>query len=62
MQKFSKKRTIRFRLIRELYGEGKANRVLMILARRIREGLSEHSYAARIYGDEFAIFLPCRGL
>lgn len=51
-----------FRLIRELYGEGKANRVLMILAGRIREGLSEHSYAARIYGDEFAIFLPCRGL
>lgn len=42
----------------ELYGEGKANRVLMILAGRIREGLSEHSYAARIYGDEFAIF--CR--
>lgn len=47
-----------FRLIGELYGEGKANRVLMILAGRIREGLSEHSYAARIYGDEFAIF--CR--
>lgn len=42
----------------ELYGEGKANRVLMILAGRIREGLSAHSYAARIYGDEFAIF--CR--
>ena len=32
--------------------------MLMILAGRIREGLSEHSYAARIYGDEFAIF--CR--
>ncbi|MDD6870053.1 bifunctional diguanylate cyclase/phosphodiesterase, partial [Allisonella histaminiformans] len=47
-----------FRLIGELYGEGKANRVLMILAGRIREGLSDHSYAARIYGDEFAIF--CR--
>lgn len=47
-----------FRLIGELYGEGKANRVLMILAGRIREGLSGHSYAARIYGDEFAIF--CR--
>lgn len=47
-----------FRLIGELYGEGKANRVLMILAGRIREGLSAHSYAARIYGDEFAIF--CR--
>ena len=47
-----------FRLIGELYGEGKANRVLMILAGRIREGLSENSYAARIYGDEFAIF--CR--
>ena len=30
----------------------------MILAGRIREGLSAHSYAARIYGDEFAIF--CR--
>lgn len=47
-----------FRLIGELYGEGKANRVLIILAGRIREGLSDHSYAARIYGDEFAIF--CR--
>ena len=47
-----------FQLIGELYGEGKANRVLMILAGRIREGLSGHSYAARIYGDEFAIF--CR--
>lgn len=47
-----------FRLIGELYGEGRANRVLMILAGRIREGLSENSYAARIYGDEFAIF--CR--
>lgn len=32
--------------------------MLMILAGRIREGLSENSYAARIYGDEFAIF--CR--
>lgn len=27
-----------------------------------KDRLSEHSYAARIYGDEFAIFLPCRGL
>ena len=47
-----------FKMINDTFGHSEGDRILKVIAERIQEVIPEHSLAARIGGDEFAVIVP----